>query len=185
MDTKRRLDTDGVADQDTELRRAAGAAIYNTSKFTLRDLAGPSTPQRLSEDFNDYLDGFPPDFRGFPDHFRPDVRRLIESGALRRLIDGLLSLDFDWGAGPPPGLNPGTEPRHVDGPDFGAVFDGVIRHQACVQRFLRQAEEHARRYAAAEWERVERLVERSMVVIGQAVTRVPCAARRSWQHRSR
>ena len=41
------LDEEGIVDQDGPLRDAAGQAVYNTSKFTLRDLRSRTSQQQL------------------------------------------------------------------------------------------------------------------------------------------
>src|SRR4026207_2407627 len=45
------LDKEGIVDQDGPLRNAAGQAVYNTAKFTLRDLQSRTSQQQLRLDF--------------------------------------------------------------------------------------------------------------------------------------
>ena len=53
-------DQSEITNQDQTLRQAAGQALYNTSKFTLRDLKARTSQQQLKADFEAYLDGFSP-----------------------------------------------------------------------------------------------------------------------------
>ena len=57
---KETLDKAGIVEQDQALRQASGQAIYNTSKFTMKDLKARSNRQQLKADFENYLDGFSP-----------------------------------------------------------------------------------------------------------------------------
>src|SRR4051794_32561050 len=69
LDMKATMDRAGIANQDPALRQAARQAFYNTSKFTLRDLASRTTQQQLKADFEDYLDGFSPNVQQILDSF--------------------------------------------------------------------------------------------------------------------
>src|SRR3954468_2710655 len=60
LEMKAFLDTHGIVDKDGPLRGAAGQAVYNTSKFRLRDLQSRTSQQQLRLDFEVYLDGFSP-----------------------------------------------------------------------------------------------------------------------------
>src|SRR3982750_4795451 len=60
LEMKAFLDEQGIVDQDGPLRNAPDQAVYNTSKFTLRDLQSRTSQQQLRLDFEAYLDGFSP-----------------------------------------------------------------------------------------------------------------------------
>ena len=47
---KETLDKAGIVEQDQALRQASGHAIYNTSKFTMKDLKARSNRQQLKAD---------------------------------------------------------------------------------------------------------------------------------------
>src|SRR5258708_29076411 len=49
------LDKAGVANQDGTLRRAAGQAFYNTSRFNMPDLRNRASQSQLKADFEAYL----------------------------------------------------------------------------------------------------------------------------------
>src|SRR5437764_161588 len=51
LEMKAFLDAQKIVDQDGPLRDAAGQAVYNTSKFTLRDLRSRTSQQQLRLDF--------------------------------------------------------------------------------------------------------------------------------------
>src|SRR6476646_11783781 len=53
LEMKAFLDAQGIVDQDGPLRDAARQAVYNTSKFTLRDLRSRTSQQQLKLDFED------------------------------------------------------------------------------------------------------------------------------------
>jgi type I restriction enzyme M protein len=78
LEMKAFLDAHGVVDQDQPLRSAAGQAVYNTSKFTLRDLQSRTSQQQLRLDFEAYLDGFSPNAQEILDAFelRNEVTKL-------------------------------------------------------------------------------------------------------------
>src|SRR5438552_15227522 len=75
LDMKAALDEAKVVHQDPALRQAAGAAFYNTSKFTLRDLKARASQQQLKADFEAYLDGFSPNVQDILDNF--DLRHEV------------------------------------------------------------------------------------------------------------
>ncbi len=60
LDTKTMLDKAHITEQQAALKDAAGQSLYNTSKFTLRDLTSRVNQQQLLADFEDYLNGFSP-----------------------------------------------------------------------------------------------------------------------------
>src|SRR5437870_6709096 len=57
LDMKALLDRERIVNQDESLRQASGQAVYNTSKFRLRDLQSLAKQQQLRVDFEAYLDG--------------------------------------------------------------------------------------------------------------------------------
>src|SRR5436189_1865486 len=69
LEMKAFLDEQRIVDQDQPLRDAAGQAVYNTSKFTLRDLRSRANQQQLRQDFEAYLDGFSPNVQDILDAF--------------------------------------------------------------------------------------------------------------------
>jgi type I restriction enzyme M protein len=114
LDMKASLDKAGITNQDAALRQAAGQAIYNTSKFTLRDLRSRANQQQLKADFEAYLDGFSPNVQDILDNFefRNQIPRLSKADALGTLIEKFLD----------PAINLG--------PDSVLTADGAVKHPA-------------------------------------------------------
>src|SRR3712207_5367048 len=69
LEMKVLLDKERIVEQDSALRDAAGQAVYNTSKFTLRDLRSRTSQQQLRLDFEAYLHGFSPNVQEILDAF--------------------------------------------------------------------------------------------------------------------
>jgi type I restriction enzyme M protein len=89
LEMKAFLDAQGIVDQDGPLRDAAGQAVYNTSKFTLRDLRSRTSQQQLRLDFEAYLEGFSPNVQEILDafEFRNQIPRLSRADAIGTLIE--------------------------------------------------------------------------------------------------
>src|SRR5438874_12229261 len=110
LDMKRFLDDQGIVDQNEPLRSAAQQAVYNTSRFTLRDLRSRASQQQLRSDFEAYLDGFSSNVQEILDNFefRNQIPRLSRADSLGALIEKFL--DPSINLSPNPVLAPdGTE----------------------------------------------------------------------------
>jgi len=127
--TKASLDKSGVVHQDAALRKAAGQAFYNTSKFTLRDLRARASRQQLEADFRDYLDGFSPNVQEILDNFefRNQIPRLSKADALGTLIEKFL--DSHINLGPEPIYNSDGSVRlpGLDNHAMGTIFEELVR----------------------------------------------------------
>ena len=90
LDMKAALDSIGVVNQKTALRRASGEAFYNTSEFSLKDLRARASRQRLTADFEDYLDGFSPNVQDILDNFefRNQISAASRASSSARLCPG-------------------------------------------------------------------------------------------------
>ena len=66
---KQLLDATGVTDQDDALQLAAGHTFYNTSPFTLRDVAARTSQKSIRADFDTYLDGYSPNVQDILEKF--------------------------------------------------------------------------------------------------------------------
>ena len=95
---KEMLDKAGITEQDDVLAAAAGQAFYNTSKFSLKDLASRGNPQQLKADFEDYLKGFSPNVQvillNF--EFHNVLARLSKNDALGMLIGKFLDPEINF-----------------------------------------------------------------------------------------
>ena len=129
LEMKAVLDKTRVIEQDPALRRAAGQAFYNTSKFTLRDLRAVASRQRLEADFRAWLDGFSPNVQDILDkfEFRNQIPRLSKADALGTLIEKLTSPDVNLS--PAPVKNSDGSVRHpgLDNHGMGSIFEELVR----------------------------------------------------------
>lgn len=112
---KKWLDEQKIVDQEQPLRAAAGQAFYNTSTFTLRDLASRTKTQQLRIDFEHYLDGFSKNVQDIITNFkfRNQVDTLSDANALGPLISKFID----------PKLNLGGLDNHA----MGSVYEELIR----------------------------------------------------------
>ncbi len=129
LNTKKRLDRVGIANQEAALKQAAGQAFYNTSPFTLRDLKARPKQQRLKADFVTYLDGFSDNVQEILDKFkfRNQIPTLVEADVLGFLIEKFLD----------PAINLSPEPvcdrrgavihPGLDNHGMGTIFEELIR----------------------------------------------------------
>ena len=129
LDMKKSLDKAKIVHQDQPLRKAAGQAFYNTSKFTLRDLKSRTNQQQLRADFEAYLDGFSPNVQDILEkfEFRNQIPRLSKADALYTLIEKLLSSDINLS--PNPVLNNDGSVKHpgLDNHAMGTIFEELVR----------------------------------------------------------
>ncbi len=129
LEMKASLDSAGVTNQDAALRQAAGQAVYNTSKFTLRDLRAIGAQQRLRADFEAYLDGFSPNVQEILDNFefRNQIPRLSKADALGTLIERFL--DPSTNLSPNPVKNSDGSVKHpgLDNHAMGTIFEELVR----------------------------------------------------------
>ena len=126
---KAALDSIGVVDQRTALRRAFGEAFYNTSEFSLKDLRAKASRQRLRADFEDYLDGFSPNVQDILDNFefRNQIPRLSKADALGSLIEKLTSPDVNLSPKPVTDTDGKVIHPGLDNHGSGTVFEELIR----------------------------------------------------------
>ncbi|MPZ49992.1 MAG: N-6 DNA methylase [Dehalococcoidia bacterium] len=126
---KARLDEAGITNQDSALRQAAKQDFYNKSKFTMRDLRGIASQQRLRDNFIDYLDGFSDNVQEILDsfEFRNQVPRLSRADALGTLIEKLL--DPAINLSPNPVLDGAGSVRQpgLDNHGMGTIFEELVR----------------------------------------------------------
>src|SRR5665811_1833060 len=99
------LDKAGIVNQDQALRKAAGQAFYNTSRFTLRDLRARASQQQLKADFEAYLDGFSPNVQEILANFEfgNQIPRLSKADVIVSLIEKLVNSSINLS--PTPVLN--------------------------------------------------------------------------------
>jgi type I restriction enzyme M protein len=117
LEMKALLDKEKIVEQDSALRDAAGQAVYNTSKFTLRDLRSRTSQQQLRLDFEAYLDGFSPNVQEILDafEFRNQIPRLSRADAIGTLIEKFLDPSID------------LSPAGLDNHAMGTLFEELVR----------------------------------------------------------
>jgi len=129
LDMRATLDKAGIVNQDQALRKAAGQAFYNTSRFTLRDLRARASQQQLKADFEAYLDGFSSNVQDILEkfEFRNQIPRLSRADALGTLIEKLVSPDINLG--PNPVFNGDGSVKHagLDNHGMGTIFEELVR----------------------------------------------------------
>ena len=129
LEMKTSLDKAKIIHQDQALRRAAGQAFYNTSKFTLRDLKARASQQQLRADFEAYLDGFSPNVQDILEkfEFRNQLPRLSKADALGTLIEKFLSPDVNLSPRPVLHGDGSIKQPGLDNHGMGTVFEELVR----------------------------------------------------------
>ena len=129
LEMKTSLDKAKIIHQDQALRRAAGQAFYNTSKFTLRDLKARASQQQLKADFEAYLDGFSPNVQDILEkfEFRNQIPRLSKADALGTLIEKFLSPDINLSPKPVLNNDGSVKQPGLDTHGMGTVFEELVR----------------------------------------------------------
>ena len=129
LEMKTSLDKAKIIHQDQALRRAAGQAFYNTSKFTLRDLKARASQQQLKADFEAYLDGFSPNVQDILEkfEFRNQIPRLSKADALGTLIEKFFSPDVNLSPRPVLHGDESIKQPGLDNHGMGTVFEELVR----------------------------------------------------------
>ena len=129
MEQKQFLDEAGLTDQDTALQMASGQAFWNTSPFTMRDLAARAAQQSLRADFEAYLNGYSPNVQDILDkfEFRNQINRLTESDALGTLINRFLSPDINLSPYPVKNEDGTIRLPGLDNHAMGTIFEELVR----------------------------------------------------------
>ncbi|MFZ6034058.1 MAG: type I restriction-modification system subunit M [Melioribacter sp.] len=129
LDMKDKLDKAGITNQEAALRKAAGQAFYNTSKFTLRDLKARANRQQLEADFRAYLDGFSANVQDIINNFefRNQIPRLSKADALGTLIEKFLDPAINLSPQPVLDSNGDVIKPGLDNHAMGTIFEELIR----------------------------------------------------------
>ena len=129
LDVKVMLDKAGIVEQDAALRRAAGQAFYNTSKFTLLDLRARANRQQLKADFEAYLDGFSPNVQDILDNFefRHQIPKLSKADALGALIEKITSPEVNLSPVPVKYADGSVRHPGLDNHGMGTIFEELVR----------------------------------------------------------
>ena len=129
IEEKQFLDDAGITDQEGVLQQAAGHAFYNTSPFTMRDLAARAAQQSLRQDFEAYLDGYSHNVQDIIDRFRfrNQLDTLTESDTLGALITKFLSPDINLSPYPVKNDDGATKLPGLDNHAMGSIFEDLVR----------------------------------------------------------
>ena len=129
LDMKVFLDKQGIVDQDGPLRDAAGQAVYNASKFTLRDLRSRTSQQQLRLDFEAYLDGFSPNVQEILEafEFRNQIPRLSKADAIGSLIEKFLDPSVNLSPRAVTTIDGGVKHPGLDNHAMGTLFEELVR----------------------------------------------------------
>ena len=129
LEEKQFLDDAGITEQEGVLQQAAGHAFYNTSPFTMRDLAARAAQQSLRQDFAAYLDGYSSNVQDIIDRFRfrNQLDTLTESDTLGALITKFLSPDINLSPYPVKNDDGTTKLPGLDNHAMGSIFEDLVR----------------------------------------------------------
>ena len=129
MEQKQFLDEAGLTDQDAALQLASEHSFYNTSPFTMRDLAARAAQQSLRSDLEAYLDGYSPNVQDILDkfEFRNQINRLTQSDALGALITKFLSPDVNLSPYPVKNEDGTIKLSGLDNHAMGTIFEDLVR----------------------------------------------------------
>ena len=126
---KNQLDAAGIVNQEAALCNEAKQSYYNTSPFTLRDLKGRATQQKLRADFENYLDGFSANVQDIIDKFkfRQMIPTLCESDSLGPLIEKFMDSSINLASIPIHDANGKELHPALDNHAMGTIFEELIR----------------------------------------------------------
>ena len=129
LNMKKRLDEDGIVNQDGALRTASGHPFNNASPYTLRDLRAIPKAQQLKADFEAYLDGFSPNIQEILDKFkfRNQIPTLVEADILGSLIEKFLDGSINLSPDPVYHLDGSVRLPGLDNHAMGTIFEELIR----------------------------------------------------------
>jgi len=98
---------------DPQLRRAAGFAFYNTSRYDFEKLLGDAP--HLAANLRNYIAGFSPNMREVLEKFDFDntISKLDEAGLLFQVLERFKNVDL--------------HPDKIDNPTMGTIFEELIR----------------------------------------------------------
>jgi len=104
---------DKLKDTDKILRKAAGYAFYNTSKYSFERLL--DDPNNIAKNLNAYINGFSQNMRDVIDHFdfRNTISKLDSANLLYLVLQRFGEIDL--------------HPDVVDNHEMGTVFEELIR----------------------------------------------------------
>lgn len=129
LEFKKRLDLDGITDQDMALTTITKQAFSNSSKFNLRDLLASTSQQQLRSNFIDYLDGFSKNIQEIIEkfEFRHQLEKLSACNALSIVIERFVSPKINLSNQPVLNDDGSVKLTALDNRGMGIVFEELLR----------------------------------------------------------
>jgi len=113
LETQAKLKDKKLENLDPQLRKAAGFAFYNTSRYDVEKLLADAP--HLAANLRNYIAGFSPNMREVLEKFDFDntIFKLNEAGLLFQVLERFKNVDL--------------HPDKVDNPTMGTIFEELIR----------------------------------------------------------
>jgi len=113
LETQAKLKDKKLENLDPQLRKAAGFAFYNTSRYDFDKLLADAP--HLASNLRNYIAGFSPNMREVLEKFEFDntISKLDEAGLLFQVLERFKNVDL--------------HPDKVDNPTMGTIFEELIR----------------------------------------------------------
>lgn len=129
LERKNQLDKYGVSNQDQVLCKESGFPFYNTSQFTLKTLINETDPQRLKQNFIDYINGYSDDVIDILDklRLRNQIDFLTESGRLGSLIQKFTDSSINLSIKPVVDEDGNEILPALDNHTMGTIFEELLR----------------------------------------------------------
>ncbi len=129
LETKQKLDKQGIANQAPIFYSITDYPFYNTSKFTMKTLKSEIDPQRLRMNFLEYLNGFSKDVLDIVDklHLRQVVDNLTETERLGSIIEKFTSDRINLSINPVLDDKGNVVLPGVDNHTMGTIFEELLR----------------------------------------------------------
>jgi type I restriction enzyme M protein len=113
LETQAKLKDKKLENLDPQLRKAAGFAFYNTSRYDFEKLLAEAS--LVASNLRHYIAGFSPNMREVLEKFDFDntISKLDEAGLLFQVLERFKNVDL--------------HPDKVDNPTMGTIFEELIR----------------------------------------------------------
>ena len=113
LETQSKLKDKKLENLDPQLRKAAGFAFYNTSRYDFDKLLADAP--HLASNLRNYIANFSPNMREVLEKFEFDntISKLDEAGLLFQVLERFKNIDL--------------HPDKVDNPTMGTIFEELIR----------------------------------------------------------
>lgn len=126
---KEALDKQGIEMQDNILYTTSGYPFYNTSKFSMCTLCSEIDPQRLKQNFLDYLNGFSRDVLDIVEklHLTQIVDNLTEAEVLGSILEKFTSGRINLSIKPVEDDKGNVLLPGLDNHTMGTIFEELLR----------------------------------------------------------